>query len=67
MESIAGGGEVPPSVPPALRPPSYASVEEEQLRLILEMSEREQRENERLRQEEEEQLSRILALSLTEK
>lgn len=49
----------PPCPPP---PPSF----EEQLRLALELSSREQEERERRGQQEEEDLQRILRLSLTE-
>ncbi|OWK17173.1 hypothetical protein Celaphus_00013204 [Cervus elaphus hippelaphus] len=49
-------------VPPSPAPPSF----EEQLRLALELSSREQEERERRGQQEEEDLQRILQLSLTE-
>ncbi|XP_011797773.1 PREDICTED: ankyrin repeat domain-containing protein 13D isoform X1 [Colobus angolensis palliatus] len=52
----------PPRTPPAPGPPSF----EEQLRLALELSSREQEERERRGQQEEEDLQRILRLSLTE-
>nr|XP_007966543.2 ankyrin repeat domain-containing protein 13D isoform X2 [Chlorocebus sabaeus] len=52
----------PPRTPPAPGPPSF----EEQLRLALELSSREQEERERRGQQEEEDLQRILQLSLTE-
>ncbi|XP_024111628.2 ankyrin repeat domain-containing protein 13D isoform X3 [Pongo abelii] len=52
----------PPRTPPVPGPPSF----EEQLRLALELSSREQEERERRGQQEEEDLQRILQLSLTE-
>ncbi|XP_023566597.1 ankyrin repeat domain-containing protein 13D isoform X2 [Octodon degus] len=52
----------PERTPLALAPPSF----EEQLRLALELSSREQEEQERRGQQEEEDLQRILELSLTE-
>ncbi|XP_055987653.1 ankyrin repeat domain-containing protein 13D isoform X1 [Sorex fumeus] len=52
----------PQRTPPAPAPPSF----EEQLRLALELSSREQEERERRGQQEEEDLQRILRLSLTE-
>ncbi|XP_057585473.1 ankyrin repeat domain-containing protein 13D isoform X4 [Hippopotamus amphibius kiboko] len=52
----------PHRTPPAPAPPSF----EEQLRLALELSSREQEERERRGQQEEEDLQRILQLSLTE-
>uniref|UniRef100_A0A5F4WIB8 Ankyrin repeat domain 13D n=1 Tax=Callithrix jacchus TaxID=9483 RepID=A0A5F4WIB8_CALJA len=52
----------PPRTPPAPGPPSF----EEQLRLALELSSREQEERERRGQQEEEDLQRTLQLSLTE-
>lgn len=52
----------PHRTPLALPPPSF----EEQLRLALELSSREQEERERRGQQEEEDLQRILRLSLTE-
>ncbi|XP_004682632.1 PREDICTED: ankyrin repeat domain-containing protein 13D [Condylura cristata] len=59
-----GGPGSPQSAPPAPAPaqPSF----EEQLRLALELSSREQEEQERRGQQEEEDLQRILRLSLTE-
>lgn len=47
-------------------PPPYPSFDE-QLRLAMELSSREQEERERQRREEDEELQRILQLSLTEK
>lgn len=52
----------PQRTPPPPDPPSF----EEQLRLALELSSREQEERERRGQQEEEDLQRILRLSLTE-
>ncbi|XP_057635591.1 ankyrin repeat domain-containing protein 13D isoform X1 [Chionomys nivalis] len=52
----------PQRTPPSPAPPSF----EEQLRLALELSSREQEEQERRGQQEEEDLQRILRLSLTE-
>ncbi|XP_013369403.1 PREDICTED: ankyrin repeat domain-containing protein 13D isoform X3 [Chinchilla lanigera] len=52
----------PERTPLSLAPPSF----EEQLRLALELSSREQEERERRGQQEEEDLQRILQLSLTE-
>uniref|UniRef100_A0A8C2M6Z3 Ankyrin repeat domain 13 family, member D n=1 Tax=Cricetulus griseus TaxID=10029 RepID=A0A8C2M6Z3_CRIGR len=54
--------ESPQRTPPSPVPPSF----EEQLRLALELSSREQEEQERRGQQEEEDLQRILRLSLTE-
>ncbi|XP_016041751.1 ankyrin repeat domain-containing protein 13D isoform X2 [Erinaceus europaeus] len=51
-----------PRMPPTPVPPSF----EEQLRLALELSSREQEEQERRGRQEEEDLQRILRLSLTE-
>uniref|UniRef100_A0A4W5RMD2 Ankyrin repeat domain 13 family, member D n=1 Tax=Hucho hucho TaxID=62062 RepID=A0A4W5RMD2_9TELE len=72
---------VSPSHPGAYSPPSYSSVAElrlpgpfpmansfdEQLRIAMELSCREQEEMDRARQEEEDELERILQLSLLEK
>uniref|UniRef100_A0A673ZWL9 Ankyrin repeat domain 13D n=1 Tax=Salmo trutta TaxID=8032 RepID=A0A673ZWL9_SALTR len=58
--SLAG---VSPSHPGAYSPPSYSS----QLRIAMELSCREQEEMDRARQEEEDELERILQLSLLEK
>lgn len=52
----------PQRTPLSPTPPSF----EEQLRLALELSSREQEERERRGQQEEEDLQRILRLSLTE-
>ncbi|KAM9222010.1 ankyrin repeat domain-containing protein 13D isoform 3-T3 [Dugong dugon] len=57
-----GGPGSPHRTPPSPVPPSF----EEQLRLALELSSREQEELERRGQQEEEDLQRILRLSLTE-
>ena len=60
----------PPLVPTNINPVSYASLpseDEEQLRMVLELSQREEREQELQRKQEEEELQRILELSLTEK
>ncbi|XP_023415314.2 ankyrin repeat domain-containing protein 13D isoform X1 [Loxodonta africana] len=57
-----GGPGSPHRTPPSPAPPSF----EEQLRLALELSSREQEERERRGQQEEEDLQRILQLSLTE-
>lgn len=54
------------SVHPHYPPPSYGE-EDEQLQLVLELSEKEEREKERQRKWEEEELERILQLSMTEK
>ncbi|XP_013849500.1 ankyrin repeat domain-containing protein 13D isoform X7 [Sus scrofa] len=62
MSTETGGPGSPHRTPPALAPPSF----EEQLRLALELSSREQEERERRGQQEEEDLQRILQLSLTE-
>ncbi|KAM7329694.1 hypothetical protein ACRRTK_011307 [Alexandromys fortis] len=56
------GPASPQRTPPSPAPPSF----EEQLRLALELSSREQEEQERRGQQEEEDLQRILRLSLTE-
>uniref|UniRef100_A0A8C7W5A2 Ankyrin repeat domain 13 family, member D n=1 Tax=Oncorhynchus mykiss TaxID=8022 RepID=A0A8C7W5A2_ONCMY len=72
---------VSPSHPGAYSPPSYSSVAEprlpgpfpggnsfdEQLRIAMDLSCREQEEMDRARQEEEDELERILQLSLLEK
>uniref|UniRef100_A0A6Q2Y6G3 Ankyrin repeat domain-containing protein n=1 Tax=Esox lucius TaxID=8010 RepID=A0A6Q2Y6G3_ESOLU len=72
---------VSPSEPGANSPPAYSSVAEprlpgpfgvssqfdEQLRIAMELSCREQEEMDRARQEEEEELERIIQLSLLEK
>ncbi|XP_043825439.1 ankyrin repeat domain-containing protein 13D [Dromiciops gliroides] len=57
-----GGPGSPHLMPPSLSPPSF----DEQLRLALELSSREQEERERRGQQEEEELQRILRLSLTD-
>ncbi|XP_047631094.1 ankyrin repeat domain-containing protein 13D isoform X2 [Phacochoerus africanus] len=62
MSTETGGPGSPHRTPPALAPPSF----EEQLRLALELSSREQEERERRGQQEEEDFQRILQLSLTE-
>ncbi|XP_059256259.1 ankyrin repeat domain-containing protein 13D isoform X4 [Mustela nigripes] len=62
MSTEPSGPESPHRTPPAPAPPSF----EEQLRLALELSSREQAELERRGQQEEEDLERILQLSLTE-
>ncbi|XP_045711319.1 ankyrin repeat domain-containing protein 13D isoform X3 [Phyllostomus hastatus] len=62
MSTEPGGLGSPHRTPPAPAPPSF----EEQLRLALELSSREQEERERRGQQEEEDLQRILRLSLTE-
>lgn len=62
MSTEPNGPESPHRTPPAPAPPSF----EEQLRLALELSSREQEERERRGQQEEEDLQRILRLSLTE-
>uniref|UniRef100_A0A9L0R451 Ankyrin repeat domain 13D n=1 Tax=Equus caballus TaxID=9796 RepID=A0A9L0R451_HORSE len=62
MSTEPRGPGSPHRTPPALAPPSF----EEQLRLALELSSREQEERERRGQQEEEDLQRILQLSLTE-
>ncbi|XP_057173418.1 ankyrin repeat domain-containing protein 13D isoform X3 [Ursus arctos] len=62
MSTEPSGPESPHRTPPSLAPPSF----EEQLRLALELSSREQEERERRGQQEEEDLQRILQLSLTE-
>ncbi|KAF6101984.1 ankyrin repeat domain 13D [Phyllostomus discolor] len=62
MSTEPGGPGSPHRTPPAPAPPSF----EEQLRLALELSSREQEERERRGQQEEEDLQRILRLSLTE-
>ncbi|XP_039696666.1 ankyrin repeat domain-containing protein 13D isoform X4 [Pteropus medius] len=62
MSTEPRGPGSPHRTPPALPPPSF----EEQLRLALELSSREQEERERRGQQEEEDLQRILRLSLTE-
>ncbi|XP_034981450.2 ankyrin repeat domain-containing protein 13D [Zootoca vivipara] len=76
VESGGGNGGAPPpeSSPPlstngggsSALPPPYPSFDE-QLRLAMELSSREQEERERQRREEDEELQRILQLSLTEK
>ncbi|XP_068922580.1 ankyrin repeat domain-containing protein 13D isoform X3 [Petaurus breviceps papuanus] len=60
--SDPGGPGAPRLIPPSLSPPSF----DEQLRLALELSSREQEERERRGQQEEEELQRILRLSLTD-
>lgn len=62
MSTEPGGPGSPHRTPPTPAPPSF----EEQLRLALELSSREQEERERRGQQEEEDLQRILQLSLTE-
>ncbi|ELR50702.1 Ankyrin repeat domain-containing protein 13D, partial [Bos mutus] len=62
MSTEPGGPGSPHRTPPTPAPPSF----EEQLRLALELSSQEQEERERLGQQEEEDLQRILQLSLTE-
>ncbi|XP_043307051.1 ankyrin repeat domain-containing protein 13D isoform X3 [Cervus elaphus] len=62
MSTEPGGPGSLHQVPPSPAPPSF----EEQLRLALELSSREQEERERRGQQEEEDLQRILQLSLTE-
>ncbi|XP_040495431.1 ankyrin repeat domain-containing protein 13D isoform X3 [Ursus maritimus] len=62
MSTEPSGPESPHRTPASLAPPSF----EEQLRLALELSSREQEERERRGQQEEEDLQRILQLSLTE-
>lgn len=62
MSTEPSGPASPHRTPPAPAPPSF----EEQLRLALELSSREQEERERRGQQEEEDLQRILQLSLTE-
>ncbi|XP_021540777.1 ankyrin repeat domain-containing protein 13D isoform X1 [Neomonachus schauinslandi] len=62
MSTEPNGPESPHGTPPAPAPPSF----EEQLRLALELSSREHEEQERRGQQEEEDLQRILQLSLTE-
>ncbi|XP_024902000.1 ankyrin repeat domain-containing protein 13D isoform X4 [Pteropus alecto] len=62
MSTEPRGPGSPHRTPSALPPPSF----EEQLRLALELSSREQEERERRGQQEEEDLQRILRLSLTE-
>ncbi|KAF5920834.1 hypothetical protein HPG69_006145 [Diceros bicornis minor] len=62
MSTEPRGPGSPHRTSPALAPPSF----EEQLRLALELSSREQEERERRGQQEEEDLQRILQLSLTE-
>uniref|UniRef100_S4S063 Ankyrin repeat domain 13 family, member D n=1 Tax=Petromyzon marinus TaxID=7757 RepID=S4S063_PETMA len=65
------GGTVPPAqTPVAAQSPASLPVQvgyAEQLRLVLEMSAREQQEAERRQREEEDELERVLMLSLTEK
>ncbi|XP_052049417.1 ankyrin repeat domain-containing protein 13D isoform X2 [Apodemus sylvaticus] len=62
LSTESRGPESPQKTPPSPAPPSF----EEQLRLALELSSREQEELERRGQQEEEDLQRILQLSLTE-
>ncbi|XP_029813216.1 ankyrin repeat domain-containing protein 13D isoform X2 [Suricata suricatta] len=62
MSTEPSDPESPHRTPPAPAPPSF----EEQLRLALELSSREQEERERRGQQEEEDLQRTLRLSLTE-
>nr|XP_020743431.1 ankyrin repeat domain-containing protein 13D isoform X3 [Odocoileus virginianus texanus] len=62
MSTEPGGPGSLHRAPPSPAPPSF----EEQLRLALELSSREQEERERRGQQEEEDLQRILQLSLTE-
>uniref|UniRef100_H0X351 Ankyrin repeat domain 13D n=1 Tax=Otolemur garnettii TaxID=30611 RepID=H0X351_OTOGA len=62
LSTEPGGLGVPQRTPAAPAPPSF----EEQLRLALELSSREQEEQARRGQQEEEDLQRILQLSLTE-
>ncbi|KAM4846094.1 ankyrin repeat domain-containing protein 13D isoform 3-T3 [Thomomys bottae] len=62
LSTESRGPESSQSTPPSHAPPSF----EEQLRLALELSSREQEERERRGQQEEEDLQRILQLSLTE-
>ncbi|XP_036909248.1 ankyrin repeat domain-containing protein 13D isoform X2 [Sturnira hondurensis] len=62
LSTEPGGPGPPHRTPPAPAPPSF----EEQLRLALELSSREQEEQERRGRQEEEDLQRILRLSLTE-
>ena len=61
MSTEPGGPGSPHRTPPTPAPPSF----EEQLRLALELSSQEQEERERLGQQEEEDLQRILQLSLS--
>jgi len=62
VDPLAAGGNLPPS---------YASTEDEQLKLILELSQQEQREREQREAEqqrlEDEELQKILELSLVDK
>ena len=62
MSTEPGGPGSLHRAPPSPAPPSF----EEQFRLALELSSREQEERERRGQQEEEDLQRILQLSLTE-
>ncbi|MBZ3880992.1 Ankyrin repeat domain-containing protein 13D [Sciurus carolinensis] len=62
LSTESRGPGSPQRTPPSPVPPSF----EEQLRLALELSSREQEERERRGQQEEEDLQRILRLSLTE-
>ncbi|XP_042532388.1 ankyrin repeat domain-containing protein 13D isoform X1 [Dipodomys spectabilis] len=62
LSTESRGPGSPQNMPPSHAPPSF----EEQLRLALELSSREQEERERRGQQEEEDLQRILQLSLTE-
>lgn len=62
LSTESRGPASPQRTPPSPAPPSF----EEQLRLALELSSREQEEQERRGQQEEEDLQRILRLSLTE-
>ncbi|KAF0877438.1 AN13D protein, partial [Crocuta crocuta] len=62
MSTEPSSPESPHRTPPGPAPPSF----EEQLRLALELSSREQEERERRGQQEEEDFQRVLRLSLTE-
>uniref|UniRef100_F6T1A5 Ankyrin repeat domain 13B n=1 Tax=Xenopus tropicalis TaxID=8364 RepID=F6T1A5_XENTR len=53
--------------PPHTDPSNAFSTYQEQLRLAMELSAKEQEESEKLKQQEDEELERILQLSLTEK
>ncbi|XP_012809029.1 ankyrin repeat domain-containing protein 13B isoform X2 [Xenopus tropicalis] len=56
-----------PRSPPHTDPSNAFSTYQEQLRLAMELSAKEQEESEKLKQQEDEELERILQLSLTEK